>query len=508
MSERGKHPNLLFDENDLARVRRNIENYDWARTLYEEVKAVVDGGPDPWQFDPDWPRFTMTFPPDEKYLAGPVEPGCQRDARVHGRSIMEFALVAAVSGEEKYSRRLVELLPRVAELLASPCDLAAYPQIVNWTTGHDASEVLVAYDLTYHDQTWTPEARRKVEEGLKIIAEQIMAEPSAKHLCNTGFCFQIYKVLAGCFFNNKEWIEAGVEGPGGFKDLLSPPTREGGKLDMRWYVTEGGIDSPHHQVQRLGRGTVDGGIWYETGGYGLGAVLSDLVSIAEAMLHYDGTNLYEYEAPGGGAIRNYFRCAIDRSFSDGQPTFFGAAGGPPPLRSLPPVEDIAGAEHTTLRIPLPGHKWDIAYLRYRAPAFAWAALQVPGRRARGDAWGYGALWHGLDASEMEVRAPAMRSRTFPGFKIAVLRSTEGEEFWNSETPTVAVRWGEGIYRAHPDQFSFKLAARLGPRHRAGHQLPLGLRRAAGRTQPHPLRLFVLRAQYHGRGPPQPQPGGG
>jgi len=52
----------------------------------------------------------------------------------------------------------------------------------------------------------------------------------------------------------------------------------------------------------------------------------------------------------------------------------------------------------------------------------------------------------------------VRSRSFPGFKIAMVRSTEGRAFWGSETPALAVRWGDAIYRAHPDQFGFILHA--------------------------------------------------
>jgi len=406
MTERRKHPNLLFDENDIARIKRNVAEYDWARALFAEARTAVDGGPDPWQRNPDYPRFSMTYPdfdftvPDESF-AWTAQP-------VHQREIMEFALVAAVSGEEKYSRRLVELLPGMAEVLGRGNDLNKQSQVVNWTTGQDAADVLVAYDLVYNDPTWTPEARRKVEENMKTIGEQIMAEPSAYHLCNTAFYFQVFKVLGGCFFDNGEWITAGLDGPGGFKSLLAPPTREGAKMDMRWYVF-GDKDSPHRRLQRFRGGTVDGGIWNETGGYGLNAVLSQLTFIAEAMLHYDGTNLYEYEAPGGGCLRNYFHCAIARSFSDGQPVRYGA-NGQTVQRSLPAVE---GGSETALRIPLPGDKWDIAYLRYRDPEFAWAALQVPRRRGRANKWGYGALWHGLDASEMEIRTPAVKSAASP-----------------------------------------------------------------------------------------------
>jgi hypothetical protein len=348
---------------------------------------------------------------------------------------------------------MVRLLPDIAEVLARGSDPNKQAQVVNWTTGQDAADALIAYDLLYNDPSWTEAAREKVEGHFQSIGKQIEAEPSSYHLCNTSFYYQVYRVLAGCFFDNREWIDTGLDNPGGFKSLLTTPSRRGGTFDMRWYLF-GDSDSPHRRLQRFRGGTVDGGIWNETGSYGLDAVLSQMCFIAEAMLHYDGTNLYEYEAPGGGCLRNYFRFGMARSFSDGQPIRFGA-NGEVMQRYVP---DVPGSDRTALRVPLPGDKRDLAYLRCGDPEFAWAALQVPGRRGSANKWGYCALWHGLDASEMEVRTPDMRSISFPGFGIAVLRSTEGPGFWNSDTPTVAVRWGEAIYRAHPDQFGFQLHA--------------------------------------------------
>ena len=323
MPEKRNHPHLIFNAEDIARIKRNIETHDWARALFEEVRTAVDGGPDFWPRHPDFPRFSMTYPEFDFTVP---DPDLMWTAQhVHMRNFMEFGLVAVFTGEARYSRRLVELLPGIAEVLARGSDPNKQAQVVNWTTGQDAADALIAYDLVYHDPTWTEDARRKVEGHFKTIGDQIMAEPSSYHLCNTGFYYQVYRVLAGCFFDHREWIDTGLDNPGGFKSLLTTPSRRGGNFDMRWYLF-GDSDSPHRRLQRFRGGTVDGGIWNETGGYGLEAVLSQMCFIAEAMLHYDGTNLYEYEAPGGGSLRNYFRCGMERSFSDGQPVRFGANG--------------------------------------------------------------------------------------------------------------------------------------------------------------------------------------
>ena len=169
-----EHPGLVFDAQDLARIRHNVETYPWAQKLFAELRDLYDGKiDDPWQRNPNYPRLTMAFPPDERHLAEPAKPGQERDARVHQVLLMEFALFAVTSGEDKYVARVVELLPRVAELQAAPCDLAAYPQIVNWVTGHDAADTLVAYDLVYHHPSWTQANRRRVEESMQTIGRNI-----------------------------------------------------------------------------------------------------------------------------------------------------------------------------------------------------------------------------------------------------------------------------------------------------------------------------------------------
>ena len=42
-----------------------------------------------------------------------------------------------------------------------------------------------------------------------------MAEPSPYHLCNTSFYYQVFRVLGGCFFDNREWIDTGLDNPEG-----------------------------------------------------------------------------------------------------------------------------------------------------------------------------------------------------------------------------------------------------------------------------------------------------
>ena len=54
-----QHPNLIFGAEDVARIKKNIETYDWARTLFEEVKGAVDGGADFGTQPTAWSGYTL-----------------------------------------------------------------------------------------------------------------------------------------------------------------------------------------------------------------------------------------------------------------------------------------------------------------------------------------------------------------------------------------------------------------------------------------------------------------
>jgi len=51
-----QHPGLIFDEQDLARIKHNVETYPWAQKLFAELRDIYDGKiDDPWQGNPDYP---------------------------------------------------------------------------------------------------------------------------------------------------------------------------------------------------------------------------------------------------------------------------------------------------------------------------------------------------------------------------------------------------------------------------------------------------------------------
>jgi len=362
-------------------------------------------------------------------------------------------VVAVLGGDPEYARRVRELLVVLAEVLPRGNDLTLAGGFINHGTALSATELLVAYDLIYDQPGWRDSDRRKVEHAFTVVMEQVLAEPASRHLCNACFWFQPYKVFCGCFFGRQDWIDAGLEGRGGFYDVLQEPV----PIDARWYDDDG-EDSPYRRVQRLGRGTADGMLWHETGIYGA-VMLSHYCLIAEAMRHYDGTDLWNYEAPGGGSIRNMFNGFVLRAFSDGEVALFGENGMWD--RRHEGHDECVTQGIKLFNLPKNHHgrvKFDLAYARYKDPGFGWLALQNPDRDDWDSVLGHCALWYGLDASEMDVSPPDVRSHTFSTFGTAMLRSTEGPDFWTADAPTIAVTWGGGKYRNHPDQFSFVLHA--------------------------------------------------
>jgi hypothetical protein len=242
-----KYPNLLFNTEELGEIREKIDRYEWAKQLFERLKTDVDGEGEPSFLGSS--RYTMQHPPADP-RAFPDE-GLNRGVQfVHQSRLHELALIGVLSGDPKYACRVRELLVVIADVLPRGNDLSQWSQWVNWTTGYDALELLVAYDLVYDAPGWTEADREKVERAFVIVMEQILAEPSARHLVNTGFYYQPYKVACGCFFNRPDWIDEGVKGRVGFFDALNPPDKPTG--EMRWHEF-GGEGSPHQRIQRLGR---------------------------------------------------------------------------------------------------------------------------------------------------------------------------------------------------------------------------------------------------------------
>jgi len=437
-----KHPNLLFNAEELDEIRQKISRYEWARQLFERLKTAVDGGEEPFTLGGG--RYTMQHPAAE-ISSFPDEGESRGLELVHESRVHEIALVGALSGDPKYARRVRELLIVLAEVL---------PRTIVWALCHDELNLLVAYDLVYDEPGWTDPDRQKVESAFIAVMEQILVTAPSRHLCNTAFYYQPYKVFCGCFFGRQDWIDAGLKGRGGLYEVLQEPV----PMDPRWYINheEG---SPHHTVQRHGLGTVDGMLWYESGIY-CGVMLAQYCLIAEAMRHYDGTDIWNYEAPGGGSIRGMFNGLVIRAFNDGEVALFGENGMYD--RRHEGFDEYITSGLKLFNLPkkhIAQAKFDLAYARYKDPGYGWLALQDPERSDWDGKLGYCALWYGHDASEMEVSPPDVRSHTFKNFRTAMIRSTEGPEFWTAETPTIAVTWGPGTkYRAHPDQFSFTLYA--------------------------------------------------
>ena len=456
----GKGAGLLFSDRDIRAIRAKVHRYGWAGRLYEQLKTAVDGGREPFHLGSR--RFTLDYPQAD--IASFPDAGLQRGMEhLHQSRMIELALVARISGDVRYAERVRALLIVMAAVITRGNDTtrAAWsPQSLGWASAHDVLELLVAYDLIYEQAAWTDAERRTIETAFTDVMEMILAEPSARRLSNTSFYYQPYKVACGCFFDRDDWIEAGLRGRGGFFDALRPP--EGSATEMRWYRF-GDDDSAHHRIQRHGsdgapRGTADGMIWNETGVYG-SVMLSQYCIIAELMRLHGGIDLWSYRTREGASIRSMFDGFVLRSFRDGDVALFGENGMYD--RRYPGHDRYVTSGVTLFNNPrkhIGSSKFDLAYARYGDPGYGWIALRNPHRDDWDQKLGYCALWYGVDGSNMEVAAPDVTSRTFGQFGIAMLRSTEGPAFWDSDTPAAAVTWGGHKYRSHPDQLGFTLHA--------------------------------------------------
>src|SRR5205823_7622102 len=183
--------------------------------------------------------------------------------------------------------------------------------------------------------------------------------------------------------------------------------------------------------------------------YGMGVVLQGFCAVAEAALHYDGTDLYHYRSPkSGGSIKGlfdgYLRITYPREAT-------GIHGGS--LRLITFGDGSTGytptgqQTDTYLLNPVPGGpkappslngEFEIAYARYREPGYAWLASLNPDRDAYlgGDrsVWGLVALTHGeplpdpasLGAPPTPPPAPG---GVYASQGLAVLHGDESSAYW-------------------------------------------------------------------------------
>jgi hypothetical protein len=405
-SPKVRHPNLLLNRDEIEAIKGKIRAQRWAADLFERVKAMAD----------------------EMVAKGT-------------RNEREAALCYALTGEKRYAdsvRRLLLDYARDFQTQRPKSDLKLQPE---WGAWEPWGVHAWAYDLTY--DTFSPEERRRVEgwlrEGCRMV---IQGEKLWTTTPNLVFGKHHNVGLAGFCLGDKELIDWGLNDPG------AHGPRKGGFYQVMGAMIE------------------DGHFWAEAPIYALHYDVHGMLALAEAALHYDGTDLYHYVSKKSGAsiksiVDGYLlmgypleRTGIGRgsirmaTFADGS-TSYTPRGELFETFLINPLDNV----------PCFSGELEIAYKRYKDPGYAWLLSLNPKRDANvsyGRAtWGYVALTHGEPLPEKPSPPPAPGG-VYSGLGFALLRADQSPDYWTSGGLAAVVMLGKWLSHGHSDDYSLIL----------------------------------------------------
>ena len=392
-----RHPNLLLNREEIEEVKAKIRQHPWAARLFERVKEMAKDG----------------------------------------RNVREVALAYALSGEKAYAdlaRR--ELLGAARSMMTTyeKLDLKLQPEFGAWTSW---STYAWAYDLTY--DTFSGEERQLVERWLRTACKTVIeGDKLWTTTPNLVFGKHFNVALVGYCLGDKELIDWALNDPGAFG-----PHRGG------FYPV---LDSMIN----------DGCFWGETPIYALHYDVHAMLALAEAARHYDGTDLYGHVSKkSGGSIKSL----LDGYIRMGYPVERTGLG-------LGAVRMATYGDGSTSYSPsgmlletylAPGDLFcgnlEIAYKRYRDPAYAWLLRFNESRDSNvtyGRAvWGLLALTHGEPLPENPTPPPAP-SGVYLSQGFAFLRADESPAYWTTGALAALVMLGKPIGHGHNDFYSLVL----------------------------------------------------
>ena len=343
-----RHPNLLLNPEEIEQVKAKVRERPWAAELLARVRALADENGHTGR-EPRDAAVVYVLTGERKY----------GDAVRH-------ALLGGVQGEK---RRYENYDARIDP------DAGAFGPWAQWTW---------AYDLTY--DTFSDAERQIFEAFLRKVGHAIV-EGCKIQPTTQGLVFEKHwKVaLIGYVTGDAELIDWGLHDPGAFGSYL------------------GGVYTLFDASFR------DEMFWSEVPHYGMGVVLQGFCAVAEAALHYDGTDLYHFKSPkSGGTIKGlfdgYLRITYPReatginggslrlvTFGDGS-TGYTSTGQQTDTYIINPV---SGGPKMPMTL---NGEFEIAYKRFGDPGYAWLLSLNPKRDGymggNRSVWGYAALTHG------------------------------------------------------------------------------------------------------------------
>jgi len=392
------HPNLLLNRKEIEQIKVKVREQPWAARLLDRVKEL---------------------------------------AKNPGRNVRETALAYVLTGEKAYADRARHQLLHQARYMLpiyEKLDLKVQPEFGAWTSW---STYAWAYDLTW--ETFSQKERELVERWLRIACKTVIdGEKLRTTTPNLVFGKHFNVGLVGYCLGDKELID--------------------------WALNDPGAHGPHRGgfYPVLDSMINDGFFWGETPIYALHYDVHAMLALAEAARHYDGTDLYSHVSKrSGGSIRSL----LDGYIRLGYPLErTGVGRGAIRLATYGDGSTSYGPSGTLWETFLaPGDLFpgclEIAYTRYRDPAYAWLLGLNEQRDARVEygraVWGYIALTHGEPLPENPT-PPSAPSGVYPSQGFAFLRADESPAYWTSGALAALLMLGKPIGHGHNDFYSLVL----------------------------------------------------
>lgn len=376
----------------------------WAAVLLQRLRESTD---------PDSLRQRTAY---EKALAS-------NPSRDQSRIARDLALIHAATGEEQPLATLVTLVESLFQLDdmsstlgewagADPCEPNRHRVQFggeNWSFGLMYGGCFYAYDLTRQHPIWAIEGRgERLETRFRQVLDAAKwRQRRQRSWRNTACWYSATVAVLGAMLDDDEAIEIAIDGPLGFKAILS--------------ILQ------------------DGGLFPEPIAYGHGYVKCVLTIIAEVARHTGAEELFPWQTSEGVSLRSMYDRFMEMVFADGRLAGHGdSGGGSEHARTPAHVESGAVARLWHHEHGRGSNTFEIAYRAYRDPRYAWVLSQTPGRATWDHAFfGYSALTHGVSLGPTE--SPDATSKLFRQYGGAIIRGDETPNYWNGTAPTVYLR---------------------------------------------------------------------
>lgn len=397
---------VLISRDEQDEMRRKVGAEPWAAALLQRLRESTDCDP---------LRQQVAY---ERALSGNPSRDLSRLAR-------DLALIHAVTGEEEPLATMVELVESLFQLDDMSSTLGERTSAdgggrdacrvqfggENWAFGLMYGGCFYAYDLTRQHPIWTIDGRsERLETRFRQVLDAAKWRQGRQRSWRNTACWYSATVgLLGAMLDDDEAVEIAIDGPLGFKAILS--------------ILQ------------------DGGLFPEPIAYGHGYVKCVLTIIAELARHTGAEDLYQWQTSEGVSLRSMYDRFLEMVFADGRLAGHGDSGGGSEHANVPGQEEASSTGRLWHHEHGRGsNTFEIAYRAYRDPRYAWVLSQTPGRATWDHAFfGCSALTHGVPLGPTEP--PDATSKLFRQYGGAIIRGDETESYWNGPAPTVYLRGG-------------------------------------------------------------------